>query len=200
MNRLLLVPAAVLLALVPAAAGQSLYKKGKRNHAPLISDNRARAVGDVVTVVIDEDQTVENSENVKQDESSSAKADVTTFTPAPDLPGEILPVEWSSERSYAGQADFKKKGNFETRITAVVTDVMPNGNLVVEGRRKVVLDGEEKWMTLSGVVRPFDIDAENTVKSELVANATITYESSGPLAQATKKGWFERLIDWLWPF
>ena len=91
-------------------------------------------------------------------------------------------------------------GSFSTSITASVIDVQPNGNLVVQGRRKVVIDAEEKWMTISGVVRTFDVDANNKVQSESVANATVKYESSGRLAQNTKRGWFDTILDYLWPF
>lgn len=198
--RLLLVTLA-LVATAPAPAdAQSLWQKGRKKHVALVADNRAHRLGDIVTIVIDETQKVENKENVNTSKTTGASASVTSFTPAPDLAKDWLPVEWDSNRTFGGTADFKKEGTFETRITATVIDTQPNGNLVVEGRRKVTIDGEEKWMTVSGTVRSFDVESDNTVKSELVANATVTYVSCGALATNTEKGWFEKIVDWIWPF
>ena len=71
---------------------------------------------------------------------------------------------------------------------------------LIQGRRKVSIDGEEKWMTVSGVVRAFDVDSANTVSSHLIANASVTYKSSGRLAQNTKRGWLDTVLDYVWPF
>lgn len=197
--------AAVLLLAAPAASAQSLWQKGKATqnrqyHSALVSDNRAMTVGDVVTIVINEQQKVRNKENVKTEKSSQVAADGAVFQPEQSLADEVLPINWDIQRDFEGKADFDKEGTFTTKISASVIDVQPNGNLVVQGRRKVVIDGEEKWMTVSGVVRAFDVAADNTVSSHLVANATVKYESSGRLAQNTKRGWFDTILDYLWPF
>ena len=197
---LALLAALVTAAAVDDAAAQSLWQKGRKRHVALVADNRAHRIGDIVTIVIDERQRVENKENVKTDKTTGANASVSSFTPDPDLPADWLPVEYQSNRTFDGQADFKKEGMFETRITASVLDVQPNGNLVIEGRRKVVIDGEQKWMTISGVVRSFDVETDNTVASELVADASVSYESAGTLSASTEKGWLETFFDWVWPF
>lgn len=191
---------ALLVAFPAAADAQSLWQKGRKRHVALVADNRAHRLGDIVTIVIDESQKVENKENVNTSKATSASASVTSFTPEPELANDWLPVEWDSSRTFGGTADFKKEGTFESRVTATVIDVQPNGNLVIEGRRKVEIDGEEKWMTVSGTVRSFDVESDNTVRSELVANATVTYQSCGALAENTEKGWFEKIIDFIWPF
>ncbi len=192
----------LLAVLLPAsaAAADSLWQKGKKNHVALIADNRAHRVGDIITIVVDEQQDVSNKETLKTDKSNDAKAEIPVFTPDQDTADEFFPIEWNYDRSFEGKADFDKQGKFATLITAAVVDVQPNGNLVIEGRRKVVLDGEEKWMTVTGVVRAFDVANDNTVKSALVANAAVTYESCGPLARQTESGWLERFLDFIWPF
>lgn len=182
------------------ATAQSLWQKGKQRHVNFVADNRAMKIGDVVTIVIDERQSVRNNEKVKTEKSSDVNASVTSFTPEQSLAEKVLPIEWTAQRDFEGKADFDKQGSFTTNISASVIDVQPNGNLVVQGRRKVILDGEEKWMTVSGVVRQFDVSNDNTVESFLVANATVKYESSGRLAQNTKRGWFDTILDYLWPF
>jgi len=191
-------------AAIPADA-QSLWQKGKTTqnrqyHSSLLSDNRAMTVGDVVTIVINEQQQVLNNENVKTEKSSQIAADGATFQPEQQIVDELLPINWDVQRDFEGKANFNKQGSFSTRISASVIDVHPNGNLVVQGRRKVVIDGEEKWMTVSGVVRAFDVDSSNNVASHLVANATVTYKSSGRLAQNTKRGWLDSFLDYVWPF
>lgn len=187
------------------AGAQSLWQKGQKTqnrqyHSSLVSDNRAMSVGDVVTIVIDERQKVRNNEKVKTEKSSEVQAEVESFKPDQSLADQVLPIKWDVQRDFEGKADYDKQGEFTTRITASVIDVQPNGNLVIQGRRKVVIDGEEKWMTVSGVVRAFDVASDNTVASHLVANATVEYESAGRLAQNTKRGWFDTILDYLWPF
>lgn len=191
----------------------SLWQRGKANPMSLISDNRARRTGDIVTIVIDERQRVDQGENMKTEKSSSATSELE-FRPAAALTGEIndvidgfenplhdlLPIEFSSDRDFEGKADMTKEGTFTTRITALVIDVQPNGNLVVEGKRRVTIDGEEKWMTVTGVARSFDVKSDNTIASALIANANVAYASSGPLAKNVERGWLDSFIDYIWPF
>lgn len=191
---------AALPILAPVAESQSLWQKGRRNHVALLADNRAHMVGDVITIVVDEQQKVSNKENVKLEKTSSAKAEIPAFTPDQKLVDEFFPIEWNYDREFEGKGNFDKQGDFATRITATVIDVQPNGNLIVEGKRKVVIDKEEKWMTITGTVRSFDVETNNTVSSTLVANARVTYESCGPLARTTKPGWLEVVLDFFWPF
>lgn len=188
------------LAALPAASAESLWRKGRARHVALVADNRAHRVGDIVTIVVDEQQKVSNKEQVKTSKSSSANAEIPTFTPDQKLTDEFFPIQWAYQRDFDGKADYDKQGAFTARISATVIDVQPNGNLVVEGRRKVVLDGEEKWMTVTGMVRALDVTGANTVASSLVANATVQYQSCGTLAPTTRRGWLETALDFLWPF
>ncbi len=190
------------------ASAQSLWQQGRSRHVALIADNRARVVGDIITIVVDESQNVKNDEKVKLDKATNASAEFTSFPAAGLLPGKTLqdyfkdyfPDEWHSSRDFDSKSNFEKKGDFTTQLTATVIDVQPNGNLVIEGRRKVTIDGEEKWMTITGLVRSFDVDRDNSVPSALVANASVSYESCGPLQRNSEKNWFEKLIDFIWPF
>ncbi|MDP6367987.1 MAG: flagellar basal body L-ring protein FlgH, partial [Planctomycetota bacterium] len=99
---------------------------------------------------------------------------------------------------------YEKKGAFTARLTAVVIDSLPNGNLVVSGRREIHIDKEIKVLEFSGVLRRYDIAADNTVESELVANAMVRYSGSGPLTRSTNRvglgGWLHDAVAWLWPF
>jgi flagellar L-ring protein precursor FlgH len=204
-SKLLVLLIPVLAATPAPAVADSLWQRGKANPVSLIADNRARRVGDIVTIVIEERQRVKNNERVGTDKSSSATSSLkfepaSEFSLLDDVLDTILPIELSSEREFEGNADFSKEGQFSTRITALVVDVMPNGNLVVEGRRKVALDGEEKWMTVSGICRHLDVAADNSIPSSLIANANVRYSSSGRLAANTERGWLDRAVDFIWPF
>jgi len=191
--------AAILLA--PASAADSLWRRGLANGSGSpIADLRARGIGDTVTILVEERQTLQADESLETEKTTSSKASIDDFNIDPDHFDTLPSFGISSSRTYDGSADLRKEGSFVTRITAVVVDVQPNGNLVVEGRRLVGFDGEEKWMTVTGVVRPFDVSASNTIRSESVANATIRYESSGPLRRSMDKGWFEKAVDFIWPF
>ena len=202
-----------LLALAPSIAqAESLWNRGRANPLTLVAENRARRVGDIVTIVIEEKQKVNNSESVKTEKSSNSTSSLTfqpgkkieedldDITGGESLLDSLLPIELSSDRDFEGKANFDKSGSFTTRITAVVIDIQPNGNLVVEGRRRVELDGEEKWMTVSGLVRNLDVKSDNTISSALVANADVRYSSKGRLADNTKRGWLDRFVDFIWPF
>ena len=85
-------------------------------------------------------------------------------------------------------------------MTAVVSDVLPNGNLVIQGRRVVVVNNEEQFMTLTGMVRPLDISRDNVVLSTQLANAHITFGGVGVVADKQRSGWGVWIFDWLWPF
>jgi flagellar L-ring protein precursor FlgH len=195
----LLVP--VLLVLAPAAGADSLWRRGLANGAGSpIADLKARGLGDTVTILVDERQQVEADESLATEKTTDMKASIDDFNVDPDAFDPLPSFAISSSNVFDGSADLRKEGTFVTRITAVVVDVQPNGNLVVEGRRLVGFDGEEKWMTVTGVIRPFDVSSSNTIRSEQVANATIRYESSGELKRAMDKGWFSKAVDFIWPF
>ena len=83
-------------------------------------------------------------------------------------------------------------------------DTLPNGNLVVQGRREIRIDAETKVIEFSGIVRRYDVRRDNTVQSELVADARVAFSGSGPVTNTTRRyglaGWLHTAIDWLWPF
>ena len=103
-----------------------------------------------------------------------------------------------SEREFVGDGSVTQNRTVETRITAMVVDVQPNGNLIIEGRRSVQVDDEVKRVVISGVVRPGDVTGANTVLSENVAHATIRIEGDGPVHRATNRGLLGEIFDTIW--
>jgi flagellar L-ring protein FlgH len=186
----------VTAALAPA---QSLWNPD-RPSPPLCADTTARAVGDVLTIVISEKQTVKNKEDTELSKSTSLDAALTNFDILPNAFNPLPAVAGSSDKQFDGEAKYDKQGSFETRLSVLVIDVQPNGNLVVEGRRRIVVDREVKCIRVTGIVRPYDVTTANAIFSWQVANASVAYEGNGTLTRTTNRGFLGELLDFIWPF
>jgi flagellar L-ring protein precursor FlgH len=170
----------------------------------LVANKTASRLGDLVTVVISESQDVKNEESSDLKKETDLRYAIENFDIAPDAFNVLPALEASSDDEFKGTANYKKKGTFTARLTAVVVDTLPNGNLVVNGRREIRIDHEVKVIEFSGVVRRYDIQPDNTITSELVANAKVAYTGVGPLTNSTNRsgvgGWIHDAISWIWPF
>ena len=122
----------------------------------------------------------------------------STFPPTRSIRCQASPA--TSDRQFNGEAKYDKEGSFETRLSVIVIDVQPNGNLVVEGRRRIVIDRESKCIRVTGIVRPYDVTTANSIYSWQVANASVAYEGNGPLTRTTNRGFLGELLDLVWPF
>jgi flagellar L-ring protein precursor FlgH len=187
---------ACLAALAPA---QALWNPDRPTPS-LFSDTTARAAGDVLTIIINEKQTVKNKEDTELSKTTSLDAALTNFDVLPNAFNPLPSVAGNSDRQFDGEAKYDKEGNFETRLSVIVIDVQPNGNLVVEGRRRIVIDKETKCIRVTGIVRPYDVTTANSIYSWQVANASIAYEGTGPLSRSTNRGFLGELLDLVWPF
>jgi flagellar L-ring protein precursor FlgH len=196
MTRSLPIAFALLAALAPA---QSLWNPD-RPAPSLFADTTARAAGDVLTIIISETQTVRNKEETELTKTTSLDAALTNFDVLPNAFNPLPSVAGDSDRQFDADAKYDKQGSFATRLSVVVLDVQPNGNLVVEGRRRIVIDRETKCMRVTGIVRPYDVTTANTIYSWQVANASVAYEGNGSLTRTTNRGFLGELLDYLWPF
>ena len=199
--------ALIALALGGQAFGQqrrgSIYEP---DHGPfgLVGNKTARRPGDLITIVISESQDVKNEETSDLQSQEDLAYALNAFNLKPNAFSVLPSLESTADDSFKGTANYEKKGNFSARLTAIVVDSLPNGNLVVNGRREIRIDHEVKVIEFSGVVRRYDIAPNNTVQSELVANAKVSYTGSGPMTRATNRhglgGWLHDAFVWLWPF
>jgi len=172
----------------------------------LFSDNRAYRVGDVVTVIVIEEAKVSNSSGTSLSKTTDTQGELKTL----DWPkaagasevftGDKPKVEFGSKRTFDGQGTYQLQGTMETRLTAVVMDVLPNGNLVIEGSRLQQSVDDKVFVRVSGIVRPEDIRSDNTVPSTALAQGKIVFESHGPIARSSRRGFLNRLVDFIWPF
>lgn len=169
-----------------------------------LTDKTAARVGDLVTVLIRETLDLKNEEKSDSQKSSSLNYKLLDFTLKPDAFEALPSVSSTKADTFSGAANVEKKGTFNARLTAMVVDSLPNGNLVIQGRRELRVDGDVKLIEFSGVVRRYDVLRDNTVESELVADARVSYIGHGPGRRATERRgiskWIHMAFDWLWPF
>ena len=132
----------------------------------MIADKTARRAGDLLTVVIAEAQDISNEESANLTKSTTLEYALDSFNIKPNAFNPLPDIEATSQDDFNGTANYEKKGTFSARITAIVMDVLPNGNLVIQGRREVRVDGEVKVLEFSGIVRRYDVSRTNSIESE----------------------------------
>lgn len=206
------IPTCVLLVLAAAAATGSsahaqrpgsIYDPSRGPFGP-IADKTAQRAGDLLTVIISENLDLKNEETSNLTKGTSLDYKIASFDLKPSLFDPLPNITASSQDDFTGTATYEKKGEFTARLTAIVVDVLPNGNLVISGRRELRIDQEIKLIEFSGIVRRFDVKADNTVQSEFVAEARVSYTGTGPLTESTNRygvgGFIHSMISWIWPF
>ena len=189
----------------PNAMADSLWKKRDPQRAYLFYDSRARNVGDLLTLIISEASEVENSENRSLDKNSSAgtTADFAAGSGgglATQAANASLDFASSAKRAFSGKANYRDSREYTDHITVTVVDVLPNGNLVISGRRCLSIAGEQRTLIVSGVVRPIDLGPDNKISSRYVADLKTVYEGEGSSKRFTRQGWMSRAANKVWPF
>jgi flagellar L-ring protein precursor FlgH len=192
-----------LLVLAGSAGGGSIWAKRSQASKPLYADDKANQVGDVLTIIISEQHKVDNK--VKRDLNRSS--DRSFELNDDDLSvGHIIPsvskvkVDVESQKTLSGKSDYKDERKIDDRITVIVEDVHPNGNLVVLGTRTREINGDTQIIQVSGIVRPRDIQFDNTIRSEQVGNFQMVSLAEGVTKDFTKPGWLGKFLDAIWPF
>ncbi|HUT02241.1 MAG TPA: flagellar basal body L-ring protein FlgH [Phycisphaerae bacterium] len=207
-SRILLGASMALLAASSVAEGGSVWAKGRNRTRHLYTDDSARNVGDSVTIVIEENPKIENETTRKMDKSSSrsgkASGTVDLGNMVNWLKGRIwnLPnVDLSSAAAnkFDGKAEFDDEKKVTDKITVTVEDVLPNGNLLVLGKRERGIAGDKQTVQVSGIVRPSDVGFNNEVSSKKVADFKMVYKGKGQESHFTKPGWLARILNWLNP-
>ncbi|MGR9046095.1 MAG: flagellar basal body L-ring protein FlgH [Gammaproteobacteria bacterium] len=169
----------------------------------LFEDHTARRVGDVLTITLQERTNAKKIADLdaNKDTSLSLQAPMLFGMSPGTLFGQSLETEVSSAHAFQGDGQANQSNSLTGEISVTVIEVLPNGNLLVRGEKRVTLNQGDEFIRLSGIVRPVDIDVSNTVPSTKVADATIMYTGSGALADASKMGWLARFFNSPWfPF
>jgi flagellar L-ring protein precursor FlgH len=202
----------ILAALLPlvTAHGDSLFKAASNKPGTLIAKMSRFQVGDIITVNVNEaiNASTTANTNTKKESSVKSAADagsnqfLTAEKPGLNiLPQEQLPnwdIEAKNETKARGQTD--RVAKLKTSVSCLVTKVVENGNVYIEGEKTVSMNREDSRLSVSGIVRVRDVTPANTIDSNQIANATISLKGKGPLWNNQRRGLVTRLLDWFSPF
>ncbi|SFK11146.1 flagellar basal body L-ring protein FlgH [Methylophaga sulfidovorans] len=184
-----------------------------RNNISLFEDYRARRVGDILTVKLEEQTDAKKETETKINKSNNNSIDNPTLfgtTPQFNLPGQLplastkdnnLAFGLGSNSNFKGQGDSDQKNELTGNISVSVVEVLPNGNMVIRGERVVTINQGNEYIRLSGMISPRDIEADNSISSIRIADAQISYVGDGPTNDANVMGWLSRFfVSALMPF
>ncbi len=170
----------------------------------MFTDPKAHSVGDLVMVLVQETASATRSLGTKKSRKSKHSSSIgglfgleksiaRNFDPT-------LAMNTSNDKSFTGSGETTNSDSLIANVTAVVTKVYPNGNMGIIGRREVTINQQPQELTFTGIIRPSDISANNTIVSAQVAQAKVSYGSGGSLAAMADEGWLGRTLDIIWPF
>lgn len=184
------IPPVLAAAPPPAPASGSLYSPAR--FAALASDDRARRVGDVLTIRLTERMQSRKSASSDTSRDSATAIDLPDFWPFNQVAEKAL--DGGMKQHFNGAGGAAQDNLLQGQITVTVAAVLPNGVLAVQGEKRVVINRGEEQVMLTGLVRPQDIAPDNSVPSIRVANAQIRYSGTGQVAAASRAGWLARFF------
>lgn len=197
---------ALAFAVAGTAAADSLWTAPGSAERAITADRKASQVGDILTVVVQESASNQSSQRTTTDSGSNVNAGVEQWlfplaaskmgTHNGSLPG----IKLGGTNDFTGGGQTSASQNLTARAAVLVTAVLPNGNLVIEGARRVTYDGETQHVVLHGVVRGEDVSSGNIVFSSNIADARVEFINEGTLTDAKKKGWLTKLYEKLRPY
>jgi len=201
----LVVSLVVVCSVAETSRADSLWQRRNPQRSYLCQDSRARNVGDLVTIVVTESTEVDNSEDklLSKNSGSSVKSDFEASTGGglgTQASNAALDMSSTAGRNFAGKASYKDSRGFTDQITVSVVDVLPNGNMLLAGRRTLTIAGEARTLVISGMVRAVDLGPDNKVNSRYVADLRSVYEGDGPSRRFVRQGWFSKAANKVWPF
>jgi len=181
----------------------SLWRNGSRS---FFKDQRAHQVGDVLTVTVNITDQANFANETQRNRTSKEDSGVTDFLGAKTLgaqaqkvlPGRFLQTDSTSQ--YDGKGSIQRQESLTTNVAAVVTQMLPNGNLVVEGKQEIRVNFEIRELIVAGIVRPEDIQSDNTIDSTKIAQARISYGGRGQIFDFQQPRYGQQVTDVLLPF
>jgi len=181
----------------------SLWRNGSRS---FFKDQRAHQVGDLLTVTVNVTDQANFANETQRNTTGSEASAITDFAGAKTLgaqaqkvlPGNLLTANGSTQ--YDGKGSIQRQESLQTNVAAVVTQVLPNGNLVVEGKQEIRVNNEMRELIVAGIVRPEDIQSDNTIDSSKIAQARISYGGRGQITDIQQPRYGQQVMDVLLPF
>ena len=183
----------------------SLWRAGAK---AFFKDHRAKEIGDVLTVKLDftDKATFENKTERERDDSEDTnitkllglEAEFSKMLPQAVSPASLLSFDSAHETTGEGKVD--RQEVISLTFAAVVTQILPNGSLVIVGRQEILVNSELRELMVTGVVRPSDIDSGNTISHEKIAEMRVAYGGSGTISQLQQPRWGTQIWDIIFPF
>ncbi len=190
--------------LAASAQSQSLWCSATSQS--IFADKRSLNIGDILTIAVSESSTANKNNSTATERKSSLSAAITAFiyplgaTSALTKGGQLPAMAYNSDATHNGTGTISDSETIVAQIAVRIIDVLPNGNLVIEGKRETAFSMEHQTIVLRGIVRPYDVASNNTVESYNVADATIEITGKGTVSDGQDKGWFVRIWDKINPF
>lgn len=185
----------IILLLLPFALKTSGQDFGRATS--LYSDVKAYNVGDILTVLVYEQNTASNQVETKTEKSSTTS---TSGGPGEGPLFKLIPkfgLDADTKNDFNGKGENLRKGVLRGRISVTVVSKKDNSDLIIEGSRVIGISGDRETMTLTGIVRQKDISSDNTIDSYQIADAEIHYTGKGNANTAARPGFFSRLLSWI---
>lgn len=187
------------------ASANSLWRTGARE---FFADQRAAKVGDILTVLIEIDDSAKTTNQTTATHQSDMTAGVPHLLGLESTLGKILPKGFdpanalgtNTKTDQTGSGAITRAEKISLTIAAVVTTVLPNGNMVIQGVQEVRTNAEVRQLTVAGIVRPEDVSSANTVRHTQIAEARISYAGRGDLSRVQKTPGGQALVEKFWPF
>jgi flagellar L-ring protein FlgH len=181
----------------------SLWRNGSR---AFFKDQRAHQIGDLLTVTVNITDQANFANETQRNRTSKEAANITDFAgskllsgnAAKILPGALLNTDSTSQ--FDGKGTIQRQESLTTNVAAVVTQMLPNGNLVVEGKQEIRVNYEIRELIVAGIVRPEDIQSDNTIDSTKIAQARISYGGRGQIFDFQQPRYGQQVTDILLPF
>src|SRR4030088_2084294 len=179
----------------------SLWRNGSR---AFLRDQRAARIGDLLTVTVNITDKANIANETQRSRTNKEDSGITDFAGSKALgankilPGRILTAD--STASSDGKGSVNRQEALQTNVAAVVTQVLPNGNLVVEGKQEIRVNFEIRELIVAGIVRPEDIQSDNTIDSSKIAQARIAYGGRGQITDVQQPRYGQQVMDVLLPF
>ncbi|MCW9014726.1 MAG: flagellar basal body L-ring protein FlgH [Gammaproteobacteria bacterium] len=190
----------------PVAPPKPNYNNGslfQPRSISLFEDPKPYRIGDVLTILLDESTSAsKNAATTTSKEDEVTMAAPTIFgRPVTRNGDNLFEMNLAPEREFSGEGDSSQSNSLKGEITVTVVDILPNGNLVVQGEKWFTLNQGKEYIRIAGVIRPQDVKSDNTLKSSKLADAQIAYSGEGFIADSNTQGWFTQFLNskW-WPF
>jgi flagellar L-ring protein precursor FlgH len=181
----------------PQVANGAIFNPAN-GYAALVQGNRARAVGDPLTIVLIETTTTSKSAGSKTQRAGGFSLTPPTTGPLSFLKPTALNA--SGQGSFNGQGNATQTSSLGGAVAVTIAEVRPNGTALVRGEKRMLLSQGQEWIQFSGIVRLADIDQDNHVLSTQVADARIEYAGNGSVQRASRPGWLSRFFSAISPF